>query len=62
MSVYTVYLLELQHRGFHSDPAQLRAIEALERCADEWSDYKQRRSNAIKKLLVHPPIPRGVYL
>jgi cell division protein ZapE len=62
MSVYTVYLLELQHRGFHSDPAQLRAIEALERCADEWSSYKHRRSNAIKKLLVHPPIPRGVYL
>jgi cell division protein ZapE len=62
MSVHAVYLQELQNRGFHSDPAQLRAVEALERCADEWSDYKHRRSNAIKKLLVHPPIPRGVYL
>ncbi len=62
MSVYTVYRQELQNRGFHSDPAQMRAVEALERCADEWSQYKHRRSNAIKKLLVHPPIPRGVYL
>jgi cell division protein ZapE len=37
-------------------------VAALERCALEWSEYKQKRSNAIKKLLVHPPIPQGVYL
>jgi predicted ATPase len=24
--------------------------------------YKQRRSNALKKLFVHPEIPRGVYM
>jgi cell division protein ZapE len=62
MSVLAAYEAELATRGYKSDPAQLRAVAALERCALEWSEYKQKRSNAIKKLLVHPPIPRGVYL
>ena len=62
MSVIAAYEAELAARGYISDPAQLRAVVALERCALEWSEYKQKRSNAIKKLLSHPPIPRGVYL
>jgi cell division protein ZapE len=62
MSVRAAYEAELATRGYKSDPAQLRAVAALERCALEWSEYKQKRSNAIKKLLVHPPTPRGVYL
>ncbi len=62
MSVRAAYEAELATRGYKSDPAQLRAVDALERCALEWSEYKQKRSNAIKKLLSHPPIPRGVYL
>ena len=62
MSVLAAYEAELATRGYKSDPAQLRAVAALERCAVEWGEYKQKRSNAIKKLLVHPPIPRGVYL
>ncbi len=62
MSVQAAYEAELAARGYKSDPAQLRAVVALERCAQEWSEYKQKRSNAIKKLLSHPPIPRGVYL
>ena len=62
MSVRAAYEAELATRGYKSDPAQLRAVVALERCALEWSEYKQKRSNAIKKLLSHPPIPRGVYL
>jgi cell division protein ZapE len=62
MSVLAAYEAELATRGYKSDPAQLRAVAALDRCALEWSEYKQKRSNAIKKLLVHPPIPRGVYL
>jgi cell division protein ZapE len=37
-------------------------VTALERCEDEWADYKARRRNAIAKLLVRPPIPRGVYM
>ncbi|TNF63805.1 MAG: cell division protein ZapE [Burkholderiales bacterium] len=62
MSVRSTYEAELRTRGFSADPAQLRAVEALERCAREWSVYKQRRSNALKKLFVHPDIPRGVYM
>jgi len=62
MSVRAAYERELAERGFRSDPAQLRAVEALDRCAREWADFKERRSNAFKKLINRPPIPRGVYL
>jgi len=62
MSVYQNYQKELETRGFKSDPAQLRAVDALERCATEWSHYKEKRSNPIKKIFNHPDIPRGVYL
>ena len=62
MGVRELYEQTLAERGFKSDPAQLRALDALERCESEWADYKARRSNAITKLIARPPIPRGVYL
>jgi cell division protein ZapE len=62
VSVRQLYEATLAERGFVSDPAQLRAIDALERCEREWANYKASRSNAVTKLLVRPPIPRGVYL
>jgi cell division protein ZapE len=62
VSVALAYQAELVARGYTSDPAQLRAVEALERCADEWATYKERRSNALKKLINRPEIPRGVYM
>lgn len=62
MSVEQAYRAELAARGYHSDPAQLRAVAALERCANDWAGYKALRSNAIKKLIHRPAIPRGVYL
>jgi cell division protein ZapE len=52
--VRELYERTLAERGYHSDPAQLRAIDALERCEDEWADYKARRSNAVTKLLRAP--------
>ncbi|TAL72701.1 MAG: cell division protein ZapE [Burkholderiaceae bacterium] len=61
-SVRQAYEAELSARGYRSDPAQLRAVDALERCADEWAAYKEQRSNAFKKLINHPDIPRGVYM
>lgn len=61
-SVRQVYEAELKARGYQSDPAQLRAVEALERCAADWAAYKEQRSNAFKKLINRPPIPRGVYM
>jgi cell division protein ZapE len=62
MTVRELYQRTLAERGYASDPAQLRAVEALARCEREWMDYKARRRNAITKLLVRPPIPRGVYM
>ncbi|CAN7503407.1 cell division protein ZapE [Variovorax sp. LjRoot290] len=62
MSVKQAYEAELAARGYQSDPAQLRAVEALDRCASEWGDYKARRSNALKKLINRLDIPRGVYM
>jgi cell division protein ZapE len=62
LSVRDEYDRELAERGYASDPAQLRAVVALDRCAAEWAAYKDRRSNALKKLINRPPIPRGVYL
>jgi cell division protein ZapE len=62
VGVRALYQATLRDRGYASDAAQLAAISALERCENEWADYKARRSNAVTKLLVRPPIPRGVYM
>ncbi|MDO8450077.1 MAG: cell division protein ZapE [Rhodoferax sp.] len=62
MSVKQAYQAELASRGYTADPAQLRAIDALDRCAQEWALFKERRSNALKKLINRPDIPRGVYM
>lgn len=62
MSTTSAYQAELSSRGFTADSAQLQGAAALQRCEDEWVAYKARRSNAVTKLLVKPPIPRGVYL
>lgn len=62
MSVRQVYEAELLARNYRSDPAQLLAVEALERCATEWAAFKAKRSNPLKKLINRPDIPRGVYM
>ncbi len=62
MGVRQLYEATLAERGFQSDAAQLAAVASLERCEQEWIDYKSRRSSALTKLLVRPPIPRGVYM
>ena len=62
MAVRELYLQTLAERGYTADPAQLRAVDSLARCETEWADYKARRGNALTKLVVRPPIPRGVYM
>ncbi|GGH56572.1 cell division protein ZapE [Comamonas phosphati] len=62
VNVRQAYEAELKAKGFKSDPAQLRAVEALQRCADEWAVYKGKRSNTLKKLINHPDLPKGVYM
>lgn len=61
-SVLQAYQQELQTRGYASDPAQLLAVQALDRCAQEWGAYKEKRSNALKKFINRLDIPRGVYM
>ena len=61
-SVREIYEAELKARGFQSDPAQLRAVAALQRCADDWAAYKGKRGNAFKKLFNRPDVPKGVYM
>ncbi|PLZ04424.1 cell division protein ZapE [Burkholderia sp. WAC0059] len=62
MNVTEYYENELQTRGYQADAAQRAAVDRLQRCYDEWVAYKARRSNALRKLLNRPELPRGVYM
>jgi cell division protein ZapE len=62
MDVNEYYELELAKRHYQSDPAQRAAVTRLQRCFEEWAAYKARRSNAFKKLVVRPELPRGIYM
>ena len=62
MGVRALYERTLAERGYRADEAQLRAIDALERCENEWLAYLRRRGNALAKMINRPPIPRGVYM
>ena len=62
LDVVALYRQNLERRGFVSDPAQWRAVERLQRLFEQLRAYKARRSNALKRLLVKPPLPKGVYL
>ncbi|MDQ8035121.1 cell division protein ZapE [Bordetella genomosp. 1] len=62
MNVREYYEHALAERGYKPDAAQERAIERLQRYYDDWVRFKAMRSNALKKLLNRPDVPRGVYL
>jgi len=62
MPVRRLYEATLAERGYQPDPAQLHAVAALERCENEWIDYKARRNGTLARLISRPPIPRGVYM
>ena len=62
MDVVSVYEASLARRGFVKDSSQWRAVERLQRLHEEWSAYKKRRSSTLQRLLVKPPLPKGVYL
>ena len=61
-SVLELYQEALRKRGFAPDDSQHSAVVRLQQLYAEWSDYKRQRSTAIRRLVVHPPLPRGVYL
>lgn len=60
--VVQLYEQSLERRGFSSDLSQRRAVERLQRLYEEWTAYKARRNTALKRLIVKPPLPKGVYL
>jgi cell division protein ZapE len=60
--VLALYEQSLARRGFVADPSQRRAAERLQRLYEEWTAYKARRNTALKRILVKPPLPKGVYL
>jgi cell division protein ZapE len=60
--VVGLYEQSLARRGFLADASQRRAVERLQQLFEEWSAYKKRRDTALKRLLVKPPLPKGVYL
>jgi cell division protein ZapE len=60
--VVSLYRQHLEKRGFIADSSQWRAVERLQQLFEDWSAYKARRSSALKRLIVKPALPRGVYL
>jgi cell division protein ZapE len=61
-TVLELYQEALRKRGFERDETQYSAVLRLQRLFEQWSIYKRRRSTALRRLVVHPDLPRGVYL
>ena len=57
-----LYHRALERRSFVADPVQERAVERLQQLYDEWRTYKAKRPTRLHRLVVHPALPRGVYL
>ena len=62
VDVVSLYEQSLAKRGFVADDSQRRAVGRLQRLYEEWGTYKAKRDNALKRMLVKPPLPKGVYL
>jgi cell division protein ZapE len=52
----------LGKRGGAPDAAQLRAIDRLQRLANELADFRVARQSTLTRLFAPPDVPRGVYL
>jgi cell division protein ZapE len=62
VKVREIFDAHLAARGYVADASQRAALDRLQQLDDDWRTYKAQRSNALKKLLARPPVPRGVYL
>ena len=61
-TVLELYQEALKKRGFERDDNQYSAVLRLQNLFEAWSDYKRRRSTALRRLVVRPELPRGIYL
>jgi cell division protein ZapE len=62
LTVTERYQAALAARGFHTDPAQLAAVARLQRLAEELEHFKVIRANVLKRVVLRPEVPRGVWL
>jgi cell division protein ZapE len=62
VTVLELYQEALKRRRFEADDSQYAAVLRLQRLYEEWTEYKRRRSTALRRLVVRPSLPRGVYL
>lgn len=62
VTVLELYLEALRKRRFDPDDSQYAAVMRLQKLYEEWTDYKRRRGTALRRLVVRPPLPRGIYL
>ncbi|UDG83070.1 cell division protein ZapE [Candidatus Vallotia lariciata] len=53
---------ELAKRGYQADLSQQQAISHLQRYYDAWMIYKAQRSNLLKKWVLRPNLPQGIYM
>ena len=51
----------LESRGIQADEAQVEAARRLQKYYDDLIAFKAARRTRLRKLLVHPTLPRGVY-
>lgn len=49
-------------RGYTADPAQLGAITRLQRLYGELLEFKAQRRTKLRKLFIHPDLPRSVFM
>ncbi len=61
-SVTARYRAALAERGYRADAAQEAAVARLQRLADELEAFKTLRANRLKRILLRPTVPRGVWL
>jgi cell division protein ZapE len=61
-AINAAYQAALTQRGYTADEAQIQAMDRLDLLSHEFDEYKELRSNAFKRLIHHPEVPRGVWL
>ncbi|MGH8801741.1 MAG: cell division protein ZapE [Casimicrobiaceae bacterium] len=57
---YLEPLLDRRHSTL--DPAQVTAMERLQRLAGELEAFRAARQSRLKRIFAAPPVPRGIYL
>jgi cell division protein ZapE len=62
VNVEEYYQQAINQRGFTADPAQREAVARLQTIYDEWVAYKAQRSTSLRRLIIRPDVPRGIYM